>query len=101
MNWFKQILREWLLSEDSVKVSRARSRGANAISTIDDVESNGVDSDPTMRFKIYSARGGKIVEFSRYDRQKDRNEHDLYIIGKDEDFGERIARIAMLESMKD
>jgi len=60
-----------------------------------------MSSDPTMRFKVYNARGGKIVEFTRYDRQKDRNEHDLYIIRNDEDFGERIAKIAMFEGMKD
>jgi hypothetical protein len=41
------------------------------------------------------------VEFSRYDRQKDRSYHDIYIIGKDEDFGAKIAKIAMLESLKD
>ena len=98
MNWFKNTLRNWLLSDNSTKV--ARLRAANAI-TIDEAEHEGVSSDPTMRFKIYNARGGKIVEFSRFDRQKDRNEHDLYIIRNDEDFGERIAKIAMLEGMKD
>ena len=54
-----------------------------------------------MRFKVYNARGGKIVEFTRFDRQKDRNFHDLYIISNDEDFGAKIGKIAMLESMKD
>ena len=97
MSWFKNKLRNWLLADDSVKASRLR--GANAITIDEDHEH--MSSDPTMRFKVYNARGGKIVEFSRYDRQKDCSEHDLYIIGKDEDFGERIAKIAMLESMKD
>jgi hypothetical protein len=60
-----------------------------------------VGSDPTLQFKIYNAIGGKVVEFSRYDRKADRHNHDIYIIGKNEDFGEKIAKIAMLESMKD
>ena len=97
MSWFKEKLRNWLLSDDSVKQSRLRA--GNTISIDEDLEQ--MSSDPTMRFKVYNARGGKIVEFSRFDRQKDRNEHDLYIIGKDEDFGERIAKIAMFEGMKD
>jgi len=97
MSWFKEKLRNWLLSDDSVKQSRLRA--GNTISIDEDLEH--MSSDPTMRFKVYNARGGKIVEFSRFDRQKDRNEHDLYIIGKDEDFGERIAKIAMFEGMKD
>jgi hypothetical protein len=60
-----------------------------------------VNSDPTLQFKIYTAIGGKVVEFSRYDRKMDRHFHDIYIIGKTEDFGEKIAKIAMLESLKD
>jgi hypothetical protein len=97
MSWFKEKLRNWLLSDDSVKVNRHR---GNAIATIEE-DHESMSSDPTMRFKVYNARGGKIVEFTRYDRQKDRNFHDLYIVAKDEDFGERIGKIAMLESMKD
>jgi hypothetical protein len=65
------------------------------------ISGRDVNSDPTLQFKVYNAIGGKVVEFSRYDRHKDRHFHDIYIIGKDEDFGERIARIAMLENLKD
>ena len=65
------------------------------------ISTRDVNSDPTLQFKIYTAIGGKVVEFSRYDRQKDRHFHDIYIIGKNEDFGEKIAKIAMLESLKD
>jgi len=97
MSWFKNTLRNWLLSDSSVK--QARLRAGNTIAIDEDHES--MSSDPTMRFKVYNARGGKIVEFTRFDRQKDRNFHDLYIIRSDEDFGERISKIAMLESMKD
>jgi hypothetical protein len=65
------------------------------------ISTRDVSSDPTLQFKIYNAIGGKVVEFSRYDRQKDRSFHDIYIISKEENFGEKIAKIAMLESLKD
>jgi hypothetical protein len=102
MNWFKQMVVKWV-REDWDKVSQEQdchlspklSRGLNTVSTRD------VNSDPTLQFKIYNAIGGKVVEFSRYDRQKDRHFHDIYIIGKDENFGEKIAKIAMLECLKD
>ena len=97
MSWFKEKLRDWLMSDDSIKAARLRS--SNTISIDEDHEH--ISSDPTMRFKVYNARGGKIVEFTRFDRQKDRNFHDLYIISNDDDFGARIAKIAMMESMKD
>ena len=92
MNWLKRRLRRWLDNDIDTSIKLA----SNSISAGRDV-----GSDPTLQFKIYNAIGGKVVEFSRYDRQKDRNYHDIYIIGKDEDFGAKIAKIAMLESMKD
>jgi hypothetical protein len=49
---------------------------------------------------VYSAVGGKIVEFSRYDRKSDRHDHQVYIINQDQDFGERIAKIATMEQLK-
>jgi hypothetical protein len=65
------------------------------------ISTRDVNSDPTLQFKIYNAIGGKVVEFSRYDRKSDRHNHDIYIIGKEEDFGQKIAKIAMLECLKD
>ena len=102
MNFIKRMIVKWV-REDWDKASQEQdchlspklSRGLNTVSTQD------VNSDPTLQFKIYNAIGGKVVEFSRYDRQKDRNYHDIYIIGKNEDFGEKIAKIAMLEALKD
>jgi hypothetical protein len=97
MNWLKRKIRRWLDSEqDIILEDRYPSTGIkNAISGRD------VNSDPTLQFKVYNAIGGKVVEFSRYDRHKDRSFHDIYIIGKDEDFGAKIAKIAMLECLKD
>ena len=102
MNFIKRMIVKWV-REDWDKASQEQdcypsiklSRGLNTVSTQD------VGSDPTLQFKIYNAIGGKVVEFSRYDRKADRHNHDIYIIGKNEDFGEKIAKIAMLESMKD
>ena len=102
MNFIKRMVVKWV-REDWDNASREQDcfptpqlgRGMNTVSTRD------VNSDPTLQFKIYNAIGGKVVEFSRYDRQKDRHFHDIYIIGKEEDFGQKIAKIAMLECLKD
>lgn len=102
MNFFKRMIVKWVRDDwDNAKAeqdcyaSPKLGRGMNTVSTRD------VNSDPTLQFKIYNAIGGKVVEFSRYDRKSDRHEHDIYIIGKNEDFGEKIAKIAMLEVLKD
>ena len=96
MNWLKLKLRNWVMSAQD---EPERIYSNSKLSTI--ASSRDVGADPTLQFKIYNAIGGKVVEFSRYDRQKDRNYHDIYIIGKNEDFGEKIAKIAMLENLKD
>ena len=97
MNWLKRKIRRWLDSEQDIILEERYP----TVSPKNAISGRDVNSDPTLHFKIYNAIGGKVVEFSRYDRKSDRSHHDIYIIGKDEDFGSRIARIAMLENLKD
>lgn len=91
MSWLKRKLRNWLSEDDtaeSVSIGKIR------------VSEDCVESDPVLNFKVYNAIGGKIVEFRHYDRQKDRNFNQTYIITNDQDFGERIAKIATMEILK-
>jgi hypothetical protein len=99
MNWFKRMVVKWVREDwDSVRVDQAEKYAINTIST----KGHGrhVDADPTLQFKVYNAIGGKVVEFSRYDRKTDRHDHSIYVIGKDDDFGDKIAKIATLETLK-
>lgn len=100
MNWFKRMVVKWV-REDWDKASQEQDCYATPKLSSNSISGRDVNSDPTLQFKIYNAIGGKVVEFSRYDRHKDRAFHDIYIIGKDEDFGTKIAKIAMLEVLKD
>ena len=70
MNWLKRKIRRWLDSEQDITIDEGRYA---TVSPKNSIGGRDVNSDPTLMFKIYNARGGKIVEFSRYDRQKDRN----------------------------
>ena len=96
MKWFKKMLWRWTyqgqeLEEQNAKVSRViSSRDSEAI----------CGDEPVLNFKVYSAVGGKVVEFRRYDRHKDRNDTTTYIITNDQDFGDRIAKIATMEQLK-
>jgi hypothetical protein len=64
-----------------------------------DVERHGLDSNP-MVMKIYRANGGTIVETTTYDRQKDRNQNQLHIIGHDTDLGHGLSKIITMESLR-
>jgi len=106
MNWFKRIIVKWVREDwenareevqQDCYPSPKLGRG-NPISTISGRAH--IDSEPTLQFKVYSAVGGKIVEFHRYDPKSDRTDRQIYIVGKDEDFGEKIAKISTLEVLR-
>ena len=97
MNWLKRKIRRWLDSEQDIILEDRYPSTALAKNSI---SGRDVHSEPTLNFKVYSAVGGKVVEFSRYDRKTDRSDHQIYIIGKDEDFGEKIAKISTLEVLR-
>lgn len=91
MSWIKRKLRNWLLDDESDRPEMlVASRDVEAIS----------DGDPILNFRVFSAVGGRVVEFRTYDRQKDRNFTQTYIITNEQDFGDRIAKIATMESLK-
>jgi len=94
INWLRLKILRWLDTDPVVEAKLARQKLGR------DIEEPTVSDEPVMRFKVYTAIGGRIVEFSRHDRRNDRHEHTLYIINNDEDFGQRIAKIATLENLK-
>jgi hypothetical protein len=102
MNWFKQLIVKWVREDwDSVRHTGLEMGTSNKIGiAISKSDSASIDSDPILHFKVFNAVGGKIVEFRRYDRKTDRSDCQVYIIGKDEDFGEKIAKISTLEVMR-
>jgi hypothetical protein len=101
MKWFKRMVVKWVRDDWESGSRQDDCYPTPKLSSMNTISTRDVNSDPTLQFKIYNAIGGKVVEFSRYDRKADRSFHDIYIIGKNEDFGEKIAKIAMLETLKD
>lgn len=97
MKWFKKLVIKWV-REDWNNAKSENSIGIGIVSSRD-VESVS-DADPILNFRVFNAIGGRVVEFRTYDKHKDRNHTQTYIITDDQDFGERIAKIATLESLK-
>jgi len=64
-----------------------------------DIASSELSSE-SMRFQLYRASGGYIVETRHYDRKNDTNHHKLYIIQEDEDVGHAIGKIITMESLR-
>jgi len=53
-----------------------------------------------MRFQLYKASGGFVVETKVYDENTDRNRNKLYVITDDKDLGEELGKIITMESLR-
>jgi len=82
----KQRFRNWLNSDeddmDTVVVSE------------DKLSSEG------MRLQVYRASGGYVVETRTYDHHKDRNLNSMHVITEDQDLGDALGKIVMMEALK-
>jgi hypothetical protein len=94
MKWLKRKLRRWVREAEE---DYSGERGI-AVKSID--STNSPDTEPVLTFRIYSATNGQILEFRRYDRKTDRNDHSTYIIEKDKDIGEFVSKCLSLEMLK-
>jgi len=97
MKWLKKALWRWTYQGRELDEETAKTSSGRLISRDEEAVCN---DDPVLNFKVYSAVGGKVVEFRRYDRKSDRNDSTTYIITNDQDFGDRIAKIATMEKLK-
>jgi hypothetical protein len=94
MKWLKRKLRNWVREADD------EYRGEKPISLHSNIDFSRPDTDPILNFRIYNAENGKVLEFNRYDRVKDRHNVNIYIIGKDEDIAEKVSKCVTLETMR-
>lgn len=85
---FKQRIRNWLMrEEDEADVPQTLVEG-------DRLSSEG------MRMQIYRASGGFVVETRSYDHHKDRNLNSMHVITEEQDLGEQLGKIVMMEALK-
>lgn len=95
MKWLKNKVIKWV--REDWEEENKRSRDVGITLRADD---HRPDKEPILNFRIYSAENGQILEFNRYDRVKDRQQVSIYIIGKDEDVSDKVAKCLSLEMLK-
>lgn len=91
---WKQRLRNWLNDDAEQK---ERDYSMDRISVAEPVR---LDSDRAIRFNVYKASGGTIIETTFYDRQKDRHHNSLHVITDETDIGKELGKIITMETMK-
>jgi hypothetical protein len=83
----KQRIRNWLLDDDY----------NGDIPQVVDTERLSSDG---MRLQVYRASGGFVIETRSYDRRKDENVNNMYVINEDKDLGNEIGKIITMESLR-
>ena len=112
--WLTRLVDEWRIDsyEDCVpepkqvwgggrkKRGQSLGGGNKSPSTSHHRVSHNYDDDGVITFKVYGANGGKIVEASRYDNNRDNEVIKLYIIEETADFTESLSRIVTMEYLR-
>ena len=88
----RQRLRDWLIQDDMPCETIVSSSRA--------IQMNTLDSDRGIRFNVYKASGGTVIETSFYDRHKDRHNNSLHVITDSQDLGKEIGKIITMETLK-
>lgn len=103
MNWFDKWLQNkmrkaWNKPREEEQVTYA----INQIGAAGLVKESGrsMDSQPNLRFGMYKAENGFIMEVYASDRRTGDSHHNLHIIPDDQDLGDAIAQIITIESLK-
>lgn len=96
MNWLRRKLKNFIFPDDEceqLEVSKPARLGIVS-------DGHRFDDNNCLRFHVYNAQGGKIVQVYHYDRKRDENTTNLYVIDNDEKFGENIGQIIFMEMLK-
>ncbi len=83
----KQRIRNWLNSDD-------HEQDVPQLVEADRLSSEG------MRLQVYKASGGYVIETRSYDHHKDRNHTSMHVITEDQDLGDALGKIVMMEALK-
>ena len=100
MKWFDK----WVLSRaEKIATKQSGIEMNYATSAIKparlSADHGGLDS-PAVRFKMFKASGGTIIETQIYNERIDRHVNGLYVITNDKNLGEEINKILTMESLK-
>lgn len=87
---WRQRFRDWLMKSDY---------DGDVLVAADPVAEGDFASDG-MRLQIYRASGGFVVETRQWDRVKDRHNCSMHVVTDEEDLGERLGKIVMMEALK-
>jgi hypothetical protein len=92
-NWLRNKLKNFIFPENDCEVPRPERLTVRG-------DGHRFDDDNGLRFHVYNAQGGKVIQVFHYDRKRDENHTSLYVVDNDENFGDNIGKIIFMEMLK-
>ena len=93
MGWFKRKFAQW--SREAWENSRNEEVCDTTIRTHD-----GISGKSSVRFTVYPASGGFVIESYKQDRYKDSDGPTLTIVNHGEDLGKAVEHIIAVEALR-
>ena len=91
MGWLKRKFAKW--SRDAWEESRMKDE-------VYPVVSRGIDASKSIRFTIYPASGGYVIEHYKNDRMRESDGPTLTIVNNGDSIGQAIEHAIAIESLK-
>lgn len=92
MSWFKRKFAQW---------SREAWENSREVESLDTVSThNSINSKSSVRFTVYPASGGFVIESYKQDRYKDSDGPTLTIVNHGDDLGKAVEHIIAIEALR-
>jgi hypothetical protein len=89
MKWLKRQLRNWINDDGLISLD-----DYNAVRSVDEPDGK------CIRFKVFRANGGTVVQTDYYDQKNDKDYNNLHVIVEGQDLGQELSKIITFESLK-
>lgn len=94
MGWFKKKFAKW------VREAWENARSEEVYSTDTIRPHDGVSGKSSVRFTIYAAQGGNIIEYYKQDRYRETDGPELVIVNQGDNLGKAVEHILTMEALK-
>ena len=94
MGWLKRKFAQWC------REAWENSRDEDRTYAVDVVQSRSIDANKSIRFTLYPASGGYVIEHYKNDRMRDSDGPTLTIVNNGDSIGQAIEHVIAIESLK-
>ena len=94
MGWLKRKFAQWC------REAWENSHDENRTYAVDVVQSRSIDASKSIRFTLYPASGGYVIEHYKNDRMRDSDGPTLTIVNNGDSIGQAIEHVIAVESLK-